>query len=139
MSTAELLDLIIFQTLNVLQSGNGGRNSDVPIGEERLVELFEVLKSAMDVGNPRLLYPILDGWLAEYSTEPSSLFSQVFDNLIQTTVDVSQEQLSAEQSQQLNSSLLPIYFHANQYLHEHEIKSSIAKFSQEQSSLEEFW
>ena len=96
MSTSELLDLIIFQTLNVLQSGNGGRNSEVPIGEERLVELFEVLKSAIDVGDPKLLYPILDGWLAEYSTEPSSLFSQVFDNLIQTTVDVSQEQLSAD-------------------------------------------
>jgi signal transduction histidine kinase len=137
MSTSELLDLISFQTLNVLLSDKGETRSGGPFEVEQLVELFDVLRAAIGVGDPKLIDPLLDGWLVEQLNEPTSLLSQAFDKLIRTMIGISQKQLSAEQSQQLIDGLLPIYFHANQYLHEHEIKSSIAKFSQEQSSMEQ--
>jgi signal transduction histidine kinase len=137
MSTAELLDHIRFEALSRILRDQDGTKAALTFGEDQLVDLFDILKAVIDLRDPRLIDPLLDEWHAGKIAQGNPSISESFESIFHSIINISQARLSVEQSQQLISVLLPIYFHANQYLHQQEIQLTIELFSQEQSSLEQ--
>ncbi len=138
MSTAKLMDLIKYETINDLLLKKDKSLIGINLDKEQLVEIFDTLRASINVGDSRLMEPILDKLLRNQGIGLNSQNSQLLDQIVSSIINISQVQLSFQQSQQLISSILPVYFHANQYLHRNEIEAKIAQINREHSSLEQF-
>ena len=102
------MELIRFEALSRILSGQDRTNSAIDFGEDQLIELFDVLKAAIDVGDPRLIESLLDDWHAKRKPRGISSNSEVFDKIIHSIINISQERLTTGQSQQVIKDLLPI-------------------------------
>ena len=138
MSTAKLMELIKYETINDLLLNKGISLIGINLDKEQLVEIFDTLRASINVSDSRLMEPILDKLLRNQGIGLNSQNSQLLDQIVSSIINISQVQLSFQQSQQLISSILPVYFHANQYLHRNEIEAKIAQINREHSSLEQF-
>ena len=137
MSTAALLDQIRLEVVDELLIYEERLPSGFHVNKAQFEEIYDRLRACVDVGNPNMMEPFLDDLYGNQRHDSTSQIFQLLDRITQSIIGVSQERLSIEQSQKLNSNLLPVYFHANQYLHKQEMRDKIAQISQEQSSLEQ--
>jgi signal transduction histidine kinase len=104
---------------------------------EVFIMIFDLLRAGIDLGNPTLIEPLLDDFYQNDFSDSTKQDAHFLDQTIQSIVDVSQKRLAVEQSQQLISNLLPVYFLVNEYLHQQEIKGIIAQINHGQSSSEQ--
>ncbi len=137
MSTSELLEQVRIETYNVLITGRTLDKPSTNLLYSQLDKIFDLLQSAINAGDPVLVNSVLDDWLKmEWVGEHTSP-SELLDHFLLSLTIASHKELSAEQSFQLVSELLPIYFHASQYIHQNDIDSRIAEINQEQLPIEQ--
>lgn len=137
MPTADLLEKVRSQAVNALfsQQTEGKPASRIP--DIQLDRFFDDLQKSIDAGDPNLINPILDEWLRGDKIGEESSISLLIEQLLLSIYEVSIDELTIEQSQKLIGDLLPLFFHASQYIHKSEVNDRLAEVSQEQSSLEQ--
>ena len=137
MSTRKLLDSIRNEIFNHLLT-NADKHPLADTGsKEKMVELFDVILTSIEVGNPKLIEPLLEGYIENQNSESTTYESWLLDDLTNSIIWVSQEQFSLGQSQLVINGVLPVYFQANNFFHNRELQKKIDQINQEQSSLEQ--
>jgi signal transduction histidine kinase len=137
MSITDLLEQVRTETFNLLITGHASNKQSITVLEGWLDKFFDLLQNAIEAGDPTQIDLVLDEWLEMVERWENTSPGKFIDNFLLSIFKVSQNNLSAEQSQELFGNLLPVFFYANHYIHAHEIDFTIAKNNQEQLSLEQ--
>lgn len=137
MSTVELLEQIRVETSHLLITEHASNKPDATVLDDWLEIFFDLLLSAIEAGDPRLIDSALVQWLEFAGGAENTKPTETFNRILLSIFNVSRQKLSAEQTQELVAELLPVFFHADNYLHEFEIDLTISKNNQDHLSLEQ--
>jgi signal transduction histidine kinase len=137
MSTTNLLELVRFKTIALLLGEQSIRNSESWFSENELHEFFVNLQESVKSRDPTGMYPTLDEWIRREKMGETPFLAEILNKILLSIYTVAQDELYAEQSQELIGDLLPIFFQAGQYIHQKDVNTRIKEISQEQLSLEE--
>lgn len=137
MSTAYLLKLIRLKTIVIFLEEQSTGNSESWYSENDLHEFFDNLQECIKSHDPALIYPILDEWLKMEKLGEAPSPAEAINQILFMIYKVAQDELSAEQSQEMIGDILPIYFQAGWYIHQKDVNTRIEEVSREQLSLEQ--
>lgn len=135
MRTIESLERIHSHWLSRV-SNTLARGEDLRENFEQLLEQFyELIKQAVQTGDPGWLDSLLDDWaLARTQTELESRETSllpILNQILMLTYEVAYEQLSVSDALALIGGLLPVYLHAYEYAARKEMELNIGHISRE--------
>lgn len=135
MRTIESLERIHSQWLSRVSYALA-RGEDLRENFEQLLEQFyDLLKQAVQTGDPGWLDSLLDEWaLARTQTELESRETSllpILNQILMLTYEVAYEQLSVNDALALMGGLLPVYLHAYEYGARKEMELNIGHISRE--------
>jgi signal transduction histidine kinase len=137
MSTTNLLELVRLNTIVLLLEEQSRGNSESWFSENELHEFFVNLQESIKSCDPAGIYPILNEWMRREKMGETPSRAEILNKILLSIYKVAQDELYAEQSQELIGDLLPIFFQAGQYIHQKDVNTRIEEINQEQLSLEE--
>jgi signal transduction histidine kinase len=107
--------------------------------KDQLCDFYEFLKQSVLSGDPAWLDNILETWITsksqtELGYEDVSLL-HMFDFMVQTTIDIAQEDLESSDGLLLVSTVMPLYLYAHNYIVNRESELRINQITKELESV----